>query len=192
MTSEVGQAKRCTAKSTRSGEGCRAWAMHGQAVCVTHGGNAPQSRAAAQRRLAEAEAAKSLSKFGVESIDDPGAELLAIAEEQRALGKWLLGYVALLQDAPGDADPGELRARLKAAGEQQDRAARLLVDINKLGLAEQRLALDAQRIQIVAELLDRVVTALGHDPRDASVRVVISREIRALPRTIDVQAVVGD
>ena len=42
---------RCTARSSRTGEPCKHWAMKGQTVCQTHGGKAPQNLAAAQRRL---------------------------------------------------------------------------------------------------------------------------------------------
>lgn len=38
--------------SRSDGERCRAPAMRGQSVCISHGGGAPSSRAAAQRRLA--------------------------------------------------------------------------------------------------------------------------------------------
>jgi hypothetical protein len=43
----------CSAHRT-NGEPCRAWAIHGGRVCRTHGGAAPQVKAAAARRLAQA------------------------------------------------------------------------------------------------------------------------------------------
>jgi hypothetical protein len=46
--------RQCTAKSKRTGERCRQFAMENQNVCRAHGGKAPQSLAAAKRRLAEA------------------------------------------------------------------------------------------------------------------------------------------
>lgn len=181
--------RQCKAMSKRSRERCRRAASPGAAVCATHGAKSPQARRAAGRRLAEAKAAKSLARLGVASIDDPAAELLAVAEESRALSKWLASYVAALQHDPAGADPVELRARLDALSKQQERTARMLGEITKLGLAEQRLALDAQRIQIVAELLERIVTALGLDPADPGVRLIIGREIRALPQVVEGQVI---
>ena len=44
----------CTARSKRTGERCRLPSMLGGNVCRSHGGAAPQTRAKAQRRLAQA------------------------------------------------------------------------------------------------------------------------------------------
>jgi hypothetical protein len=44
---------RCTAR-TSSGRPCKRWAILGGTVCPTHGGSAPQVRAAAQRRIVAA------------------------------------------------------------------------------------------------------------------------------------------
>jgi hypothetical protein len=43
--------KRCKAKSSRTGVQCKQWAIHGGEVCITHGGSAPQVKAAAALRL---------------------------------------------------------------------------------------------------------------------------------------------
>ena len=42
----------CTAKSKRSGKPCKAFAITGARVCITHGGAAPQVKAKALERLA--------------------------------------------------------------------------------------------------------------------------------------------
>jgi hypothetical protein len=44
--------RQCTAHSSQSGERCRKSAMHGQKVCATHGGKAPQNIKAAKERIA--------------------------------------------------------------------------------------------------------------------------------------------
>jgi hypothetical protein len=43
--------RQCTARSKRSGERCRSYAVRGASVCVRHGGAAPQVKAKARERL---------------------------------------------------------------------------------------------------------------------------------------------
>ena len=45
--------QKCTAKSGRTGAPCQKWPIRGGSVCGTHGGGAPQVRAAAEKRLEE-------------------------------------------------------------------------------------------------------------------------------------------
>lgn len=42
---------KCTARSSRTGAPCQKWPINGGTVCRTHGGAAPQVKAAAERRL---------------------------------------------------------------------------------------------------------------------------------------------
>lgn len=43
--------QKCTAKSSRTGNPCQKWPINGGTVCRTHGGAAPQVKAAAEKRL---------------------------------------------------------------------------------------------------------------------------------------------
>jgi hypothetical protein len=45
--------QKCKARSKSTGEPCANWAMRGAFVCHAHGGKAPQTRAAAERRLSD-------------------------------------------------------------------------------------------------------------------------------------------
>lgn len=67
------QARPCTARSSRTGHPCQAWAMVGQTTCSAHGGRAPQARAAAERRIAMAR------------LEVAVARAMAETEYQRAL-----------------------------------------------------------------------------------------------------------
>jgi hypothetical protein len=44
------QARRCRARSSRTGAPCRAWAVTGAVVCRAHGAGSPAVRAAAAQR----------------------------------------------------------------------------------------------------------------------------------------------
>ena len=46
-------ARRCTAKSKRSGRRCQQWAIRGGTVCSMHGGQAPQVKRKAEERIRE-------------------------------------------------------------------------------------------------------------------------------------------
>lgn len=47
-----GDRRQCSARSKRSGQRCRKWAIAGGTVCPTHGGRAPQVKDRARLRLA--------------------------------------------------------------------------------------------------------------------------------------------
>jgi hypothetical protein len=47
---KIRQARRCRARSSRTGAPCRAWAVTGGTVCRAHGGGSPAVRAAAAQR----------------------------------------------------------------------------------------------------------------------------------------------
>lgn len=90
---------RCKAVK-RNGEKCKAWAVRGAVVCVAHGGNAPQVRAAAVARLGEAQARSEMER--------------AYSRYQRDLERWQRRRVALtaslLGIPPERVTPGDLMA----------------------------------------------------------------------------------
>ena len=81
MVTEVGHERQSRA-TRRDGERCRRFAMHGTSVCFRHGGAAPQVKAAAERRQAEAEANKllgSIWRTEAEPVRDPITALQQLA-----------------------------------------------------------------------------------------------------------------
>lgn len=80
--------RQCTAKS-RSGKRCRKAAMKQQRVCGTHGGRAPQSIAAARRRLAALAdpAAKRLGAAILEGADPVAIRAAASVLDRVGLGR---------------------------------------------------------------------------------------------------------
>lgn len=93
--------EKCTAKSKRSGERCKRWPIRGGTVCAIHGGNSPTVRAAAKRRLEEAEAQKAVVTLGVRRDVMPGDALL---EEVQ----WTAGHVMFLRSKVQELEDKEL------------------------------------------------------------------------------------
>jgi hypothetical protein len=100
------------------GEPCLAWAIIGGVVCNgRHGGSAPQVRAAANRRIQEAEAQRDCLRLGVPVEDgDPGQGLLEAVRQS-----W--GAVIFWQTLVEQLDPGMTRSE-----EDPDTGEKVLVE----------------------------------------------------------------
>jgi len=118
-------AVRCRAHN-RAGEPCRNYAMVGGAVCHAHGGRAPQVRAAARRRRAQAMAWGTLRRFR------------ANQEAQRAaLEPWADELRQVRRDAAaGVVDPWTLARHAKDLARQMSTAARILREYARVITAE--------------------------------------------------------
>lgn len=88
---------RCHATRSTDGLPCERWARRGAFVCPAHGGNLPQVRAAAERRLARKRAEWMYAKLWVQTLRELDSKPPETIEETRA---WLR----------------EERERLEAAG----------------------------------------------------------------------------
>ncbi len=116
----------CSAHKT-NGDPCRRRPINGGTVCATHGGRAPQVRAAAQRRiLAAADRAAAAVVALMEDSETPHAVKLAAAKDllDRAglssktelsveVPQWEAAISRILVD-----DPGDQPARLELSAEQ--------------------------------------------------------------------------
>ena len=69
--------ERCSATSKQTGKPCRAWAIEGGKVCISHGGRAKQVQAKAAERLLTARIRGELAKAEITPITDPAAAYAA-------------------------------------------------------------------------------------------------------------------
>ena len=97
----------CGAK-TRDGDPCRNPPMSGATRCRMHGGATPRGRAAAERRLAEAEAVRHVTAFGARTDITAPEALLELVQSKAAEVAYWDGRVAELSD---DARAGLLMAK---------------------------------------------------------------------------------
>lgn len=95
--------QRCVARRSSDGEQCKRWARRGAKVCDSHGGKAPQVRAAAARRVTLAEAmAAAERRHPNEVLADAlhGVDVLARqTQEQLNAGQLDAGLVQALLDS---------------------------------------------------------------------------------------------
>lgn len=149
----------CKATSSKTGEPCKAWAMRGQMVCYRHGGASPNGRAAGQRRIAEAEAAKTIASIAdappLESIGDVYDWLLAIAGTARAWGEILQERVSKLTKLGESTEyfGTQLQTDVILFERALDRSAKIGEALVRLDLEGRKQALDERTAgQLVAVL----------------------------------------
>ena len=99
----------CGAK-TRDGDPCRNPPMSGATRCRMHGGATPRGRAAAERRLAEAEAARHVTAFGARTDITAPEALLELVQSKSAEVAYWDGRVSELGD---DERAGMLDAKVE-------------------------------------------------------------------------------
>lgn len=145
---------------------CKNWPMHGSAVCAKHGGRAGHVKRASRRRLALAKADKQLADLEYEPVGNPVEELADLAGQAKALMSWAGARVAELHNELSYRDDHEieqLRAVVSVYERAQDRAAKMLESLAKLGLEERRTAVEAAKVQLVAEALRLALADAGVD-----------------------------
>ncbi|QZY83673.1 hypothetical protein K7G68_08915 [Micrococcus luteus] len=184
--SEPMKPRRCKAHTT-AGNPCRRAPILGGEVCPSHGGRAPQVKAAAERRHAaqalEADARAVLAFEAVEPIADPVLALAELAAEVRATLRALGQRVNALQDPRYVSPLGteQTRAELTLLGQYQDRLARMLTALGQFDLDDRRVRITEAQAAVVVQVLDRLFAFLDLEPqRKAEADAEVVRIFRSL------------
>jgi hypothetical protein len=159
--------ERCKAKAKSTGERCKCTVIGG-GVCPTHGGNAPQVRAAREARVLAGEAA--LAASGDEDMRrDPRAALLAAAQDADLILQRIKRRLA-----EGGTLDGPL---LQALGDWIDRTTRTSKVVIDARIDEQMAELEAAKAKMVGTAVNEALEAIRATPeqRETFVRVLLSR-----------------
>lgn len=174
-------------------------------MCTSHGGGAGQVRAAAARRVAEAEAAAELGKAMATLGDrvgdvDPAKALLDEIAWTHAHVQWLRSKVQELssddlvwgrtQTDQGIGPQGPVDTTTEKSGPnvwysmyltEREHLVKVTSAALRAGIEERRVKLAEQQGDLVAAVVNRILAALNLTPEQAAqVPIIVPREFRAL------------
>jgi len=194
-------AVRCSARSSRSGERCRAFAVHGASVCVAHGGRAPQVRRKAAVNVARDRALAEARRLGGTIDVGPHEVLLDAVREAAANVEVLRGYVAHLGvevaedgaialpeqriewEKGGTHVPARVHILLALYSEERDRLVRFSKLAIDAGVAERQVRVAEQQAQRLGQAFGRALDAAAEvitpDAR-AALQKALAVELRGL------------
>lgn len=173
---------RCTGRSSRTGKPCQRYPVNGAKVCATHGGRAPQVKAAAKARQIQEAAALAVVTYGLPREVAPDVALLEEVHRTAGHVAWLAEVVGQLEreevtwglaeetDAPpGENGGGGVTTKHKAGVNvwvqlyQQERKhlAAVCRDALAAGIAERQVRLAEQQGALLAGAVNRILDGLG-------------------------------
>lgn len=191
--------ERC-AGHNRQGGPCGAFPRRGAKVCKTHGGSAPQVKAAAERRRELQAAADATRTYGLPREVAPDVALLEEVHRTAGHVAWLAKQVAELDEDDlvwGVTEEAD-KHTTEFAGTDTTRKAlpnvwlvlyqqerKHLADVCKAaiaaGIAERQVRLAEQQGQVLADVIRRILGALSLSAEQQELAPdVVRRELRAV------------
>ena len=184
---------RCSAHN-RQGAQCGRWAIRGGSVCASHGGRAPQTIVAAQRRVLVSEAQATLAaqygNDGFPEMVDPVGELLRHASEVVAIKDLLGAKVAELDSVAHTNKEGtqQLQAAVSGyIGLLRD-AGDLLIKLNRLNLGDHSVRVEQEKLNKVADALRRSLADVSIGITHEQQRQVLANFSEEMARIADSEA----
>ena len=165
--------RQCTAH-VPSGRRCRRSAVKGASVCPSHGGSAPQVRAAAAVRLAEAAAVATFERYAGPNGDSGAVnvvtELARLVAAVTAFRDFTEARLRAVTEAEWAAHGPRVAAQVRMFETACDQARRLLRDVARLGVvnaaerADYREAVNRSVGESVYRLFDRALRQMDLTP----------------------------
>jgi hypothetical protein len=164
----------CTAMAASTRERCQRAATAGTNVCTTHGALAPQVKAAAARRLAEARAREAISRMDIDIRpgQDPLTAMESALAETLALKDRLRAVVATLEDdqlryagRAGEQLRGEISAYMALLKDVSRQAESMI----KLDISERRVRIEEAQALLLVGVIKNVLSDLDLTPEQKRV-----------------------
>lgn len=172
--------ERCRAHTTRGR--CKRWPTRGATVCRSHGAGIGRVKAAAARRVAEAQLRGALAQLDVPAVGDPFSELAKVAGQVVAWKDQLAAkvneLVELRYEATG-AGTEQLRAEVALFERALDRCAQVLGMIAKLNIDDRMARISERQAEAVLGAIDAAFAHAGVvGPAATDARKVAARHLR--------------
>lgn len=166
----------------RNGAPCGQKRMTGQLVCRMHGGSSPQALAKAEQRLAAAQAEALVRDLwvGLEQaapVTDPVSSLQRLAGALEQMVDTLGVRVNAMSSIEAGSDLAQVRGHAVALDKTIAHLRGVLVSMNQLGIAQQRLQLERDQARMVGVAVSEALDAIeaGPEDREAFTRVLLAR-----------------
>lgn len=156
--------------------------MRGQLVCVKHGGNSPQARRAAERRIEEERvseaAASAVRRLGLPLDVDPTQALLDELHQTAGIVAWLREEI----DTSGMERIENIvdTAAWRTWQEQRTHLARVAAECIRAGIAERAVRIAEQQAGQVVAAMRAAMAAVGVDPASVEAVEAVTSALRAL------------